>query len=206
VLVASRYPQVTFAISLAGPIVGMIEDRLYAQMNGLRDRGTTDEVVAAITPLWEKSFRAWASGDPRAHDAVHRDIAEWRKKYPRSILPATKQEMEMQGASEFERVLSTWRSLPNDYLSELARFRKKWLAIFGAIDRVVPTDASARNIVRYMALSGNKDYAVAVIPRCGHTPVDVETKRRIRFENLALNWIDDNVVALDNHAHREGSG
>jgi hypothetical protein len=33
---------------------------------------------------------------------------------------------------------------------------------------------------------------VAVIPRCGHVPVDTETKQRVRFENLILNWLDEN--------------
>jgi hypothetical protein len=194
VLAASRYPLVKFAISMAGTVVSMVDDRLYAQLNGFRDRGTSEQTIAEITPFWEQSLAAWASRDPRAHEQVDRDIAEWRKKYPRAILPFTKQEMETR--PELERVLSTWRSLPSDYLTELTRFRKKWFALFGAADRVVPTEVSVKNILRYMALSGNKNFAVAVIPRCGHTPVDVETKQRVLFENLTLNWISENVVAL----------
>jgi hypothetical protein len=102
----------------------------------------------------------------------------------------------METRPDVEPVLPTWHSLSSDYMTELTRFRKKWLAMFGAVDRTVPTDASVKNILRYMALSGNKNFAGAVIPRCGHTPVDVETKRRVLFENLTLNWINENVVAL----------
>lgn len=41
-----------------------------------------------------------------------------------------------------------------------------------------------------------RDLAVAVIPRCGHVPVDAETKQRVRFEHLILNWLDENVAAI----------
>ena len=172
----------------------MVDDRLYAQLNGLRDRGTGEQVIGEITPLSEQSLAAWASTDLKALDRINRDIVEWRKKYPRAILPFTTQEMETR--PELEALSSTWRSLRSEYLTELTRFRKRWLAAFGALDRVVPTEAGVKNIVRYMGISGNKDYAVAVIPRCGHTPVDLETKQRVLFENLTLNWIDENVVAL----------
>ena len=203
VLVASRYQHVTFAVSFAGPVVSMLDDRIYAQLNGLRDRGTSERIVGEITPLWEKSLAAWASPDPRAHEQVDRDILEWRSRYPMAILPAPKREMETR--PEIEAVVPTWRSLSSDYMTELARFRKKWFAMFGAIDRTVPTEASVKNILTYMALSGNRDFAVAVIPRCGHTPIDTETKRRVLFENLTLNWISENVVPLPPRPLRPGS-
>jgi pimeloyl-ACP methyl ester carboxylesterase len=81
-------------------------------------------------------------------------------------------------------------------MTEMARFLKPWFAMFGAVDRTVPTDASVKNILRYMAMSQNTAFAVAVIPRCGHTPVDTETKRRVLFENLMLNWFAENIAAL----------
>jgi len=195
VLAASRYPQVAFALSFAGPVVGMVEDRLYAQLNGLADGGAASpQLIGEITPLWEKSLAAWASRDQRALEEVDREIPEWRKRYSWTVVPFPTRDLDTR--PELERLRPTWRSLSSDYMTELARFRKKWFAMFGAIDRTVPTDASVKNILRYMALSGNKDFAVAVIPRCGHTPVDTQTRERVRFENLALNWISENVVAL----------
>ncbi len=199
VLVASRYPQVAFALSFAGPVVGMVEDRLYAQLNGLADGGAASpQLIGEITPLWEKSLAAWASRDQRALEEVDREIPEWRRRYPWTVVPFPTRDLDTR--PELERLRPTWRSLSSDYMTELARFRKKWFAMFGAIDRTVPTEASVKNILRYMALSGNRDFAVAVIPRCGHTPVDTETRERVRFENLALNWINENVVALPSRA------
>ncbi len=89
----------------------------------------------------------------------------------------------------FHYAIPTWNSLGVDYESELAALDKPWLAIYGAEDRVMPTDASVQVITRSMAESGNDDYTVAVLPRCGHAPVDTETRRRIRFENPILNWL-----------------
>jgi len=108
------------------------------------------------------------------------------------MLPFTKEEMD--SIPDFRAVLPTWYSMPDDYLSELAHFNKKWLAIFGEVDRVVPTEASVKNIIHYMSLSGNRNYNIAVIPECGHAPVNVETKRLIRLDYLVVNWLNDNVI------------
>jgi pimeloyl-ACP methyl ester carboxylesterase len=193
VIAASRFPAIKFVISQAGTVVTAVEDRLYAQLNGMKDGGLlTDSMLAKVRPLWEKSFLAWASNDPLEHEKVNREIEEWRKNYQRQFLPFTKQEME--SIPDFRVVLPTWNSLANDYLTELSTFNKKWLAIFGDADRVVPTEASVKNIVHYMSLSGNKNYNIAIIPEMGHVPVNVKTKRMVRIDNLVINWLDENVI------------
>lgn len=58
----------------------------------------------------------------------------------------------------------------------------------------MPTQASIRNIEHLMALSGNEECEVAIIPRCGHAPVDVETKSLIRIDNLVINWMNDRLT------------
>ncbi len=193
VMAASRFPVIKFVISQAGTVVSTVEDRLYAQLNGMKDAGIiSDQLMNTIRPIWEKSFLAWATNDPGEHEKVNKEIAEWRKKFDRDILPFTKQEMD--SISDFRVVLPTWYSMPNDYLSELSHFNKKWLAIFGEADRVVPTEASVRNILHYMSLSGNKSYNIAIIPEMGHVPVNVKTKRMVRIDNLVINWLDENIV------------
>jgi len=193
VIAASRYPEIKFAVSQAGTVVSKVEDRLYAQLNGMKDAGVlNDSTCILVRPLWEKSFRAWESNDPAEHEKVNTEILEWRKKYDRSVLPYTNYEME--SIPDFRIVLPTWRSMPNDYLTELGHFKKKWLAIFGETDRVVPTEASVKNINHYMLLSGNKDYNIAVISRMGHVPVDTETKRMVNFHYLIINWLNENII------------
>jgi len=161
--------------------------------NRVGDNGSiNDSLYARVKPLWERSFKAWASNDPKKHELVNKEIADWRKVFDRGILPYTKQEME--SIPSFSDVLPTWNSLQYVYLSELKYFNKKWLAIFGEVDRVVPTETSVKNIIYYMSLSGNNNYSIAVIPECGHAPVNVETKRMIRIDNISINWLNDNVI------------
>jgi pimeloyl-ACP methyl ester carboxylesterase len=191
VIAASRFPVFSFVVSFAGTVVSMEDDRLYAQMGSYRSAGISDSLINTVTPLWKRSFRAWASNDLNEHAKVNKEISEWRKKYSRDILPYMKEEMD--SIPEFRSVLSTWNSLSEDYLTELGRFNKKWLAIFGEVDKVVPTQASISNILYYMDISGNKSYNIAVIPKCGHAPVDIETKRLIHIDHLIINWLNENV-------------
>ncbi len=191
VLTASRYPIIKFAVSFAGTVVSAADDRIYAQTNWLHSLNLPDTIYNEVLSLHIKSIKAWASNDPLNHKKANEEISELRKKYDSQILPFTKQEMD--SIQEFVAVLPTWYSLPNDYLTELEHFNKKWLAIFGEADQVVPTMASVSNIIHYMAVSGNKDYHIAVIPNCGHAPVNLETKRMIRLDNIILNWLNEDV-------------
>ncbi len=194
VMAASRYPVIKFVVSFAGSVVSMVDDRWYAQMGGLMARGNSDSVINAVKPVWMQSFEAWASNDPAKHQKADQEIRDWREKTSMTLLPATKEECDNDPALSV--YLSTWNSIPNDYLTELGHFRKKWFALFGNVDQVVPTHASIRNIQKYMALSGNQDYDIAVIPNCGHSPVDTETKRLIRIDHVILNWLNENVHPL----------
>lgn len=192
VLAASRYAEIKFVISFAGTVVNTVEDRIYAQTGSFKARGIPDSTINAIIPLWRRSLEAWKSNDLEEHEKVNKEIREWRKKFDPEILPATKQEMDSN--PDFREVLSTWYSIQYDYLSELAHFNKKWLAVFGEADQVVPTEASVKNIEYYMTLSGNKNYATAVIPNVGHSPVNVETNRVVRIDNLSINWLNENIL------------
>jgi hypothetical protein len=58
---------------------------------------------------------------------------------------------------------------------------------------MLKTEASVRNIIHYMSISGNKDYKIVAIPRCGHAPVDVETKRLIRIDYIIIDWLNQNI-------------
>ena len=192
VLAASRYPAIKYVISFAGTVVSMQDDRIYAPMGSWKDQGINDSLSQLLKPIWQRSFAAWASNNPAEHEKVNKEIMEMRKVFDRDKLPLTKAEMDTM--AECRALLSTWYSMPNDYLTELGHFNKKWLAIFGEDDRVVPTMASIKNIKHYMAISGNTDYYIVVLPRCGHAPVDTETKRMIRIDNLIINWMNNNII------------
>lgn len=45
-----------------------------------------------------------------------------------------------------------------------------------------------------MARGRNTRYTIAGMPRCGHAPVEVETRRMIRMDHLILNWLAHHVL------------
>lgn len=163
------------------------------QSGPLRNYRYSDSLVQLARPLWRESFGAWASNDPQVHEKVNQKIHKYRESFDRGLIPFPKEEMDT--IPEFEDLLPTWNSLQYDYLTEMKHFNKKWLALFGAEDQVVPTEASVKNILHYMSVSGNEDYTIAIIPNCGHAPVDTKTGQRILFENIILNWMNENVLS-----------
>lgn len=188
VVAANRFPVFSFAISMMGPLVDVKEDRLYAQMNGLRAQGASDSLLAEVEPVWRRIIDAWASDDPAEHARIDAEIRAARERLPRRVLPPTIGEVA--GNPAFDEFVPTWASLKYDYVTELDRFGKPLLAIYGGQDQVVPTQASVERILHSVAASGNEAVSVAVLPNCGHAPVDSETRDRIHFENLILNWME----------------
>jgi pimeloyl-ACP methyl ester carboxylesterase len=194
VIAAKRYDVFSFAISYAGTVVSSIEDRINAQKGWLLSQNLADTAFSEIMALHEKSIRAWASENPAEHAAVNLEIDMARSRYSRPLLPWKKEEMETIPA--FDEVLPTWNSLSADYMSEMEHFSKRWLAIFGETDQVVPTKASVENILKYMPMSGNKDYFIAILHDVGHAPVSSKTNRMVRLDNLIINWMKEQRILI----------
>lgn len=189
-LAASRFPLIKFAASYAGDIASTFDGRMYAQLSWLRSKKLSDPVLNEILPLWKKSFRAWVSNNPEDHKKVNKEIYEFRKRFDKEIIPYPKEEMD--SLPSMKMFLPTWNSMKNDYLSELKNFKKKWLTVFGADDIVVSTEVSIKNISSYMNLSGNMDYEIVILPKCGHAPVNSETREMVRIDHIFINWLKEN--------------
>jgi len=192
IIAANRYHEIKFVISFEGTVVSAVDDRINAQKGWLQSLNLPDSAFSELLSLHIKSIRAWASNDPEEHKKLKHEIYEMREKYDAQILPYPKDEMD--SIPDFEFILSTWYSLKYDYLSEMEYFTKKWLAIFGEDDRVVPTNESVENIIHYMKLSGNNDCYVAVIPDCGHGMINLKTNRIIRINHMIINWLNSNII------------
>lgn len=191
ILTASRFPVVKFAVSFAGPVTDAVEDRIYAQTEELRRMNIPEAEFPEVLRIHEKSIRAWGTGDPDELDKVAQEILALRKQ-GRRFLPATKREQDTDPQLAVFR--PTWYSLSADYVTELRHFRKTLLALYGEEDPVVDSKASVETLVRSMGFSGNVHYSIGVLPKCGHAPVDTETKQMIRIDHLILNWLRDNVA------------
>ncbi|MBN2416203.1 alpha/beta hydrolase [bacterium] len=191
VVAASRFPEISFVISYAGTFVSMVEDRIYAQTGSLKQRQVPDSIFAEVVEIHTRSIAAWGTGDIETIERMDREIEALREISGRRYLPATRGEMERNEA--FTAVLPTWHSLAVDYMTEMKQFRKRWLALFGAQDIVVPTYASVENIHRFMNMSGNDDYYVGILPDCGHAPVDSRTGKMIRLDHIVINWLNEHI-------------
>jgi len=189
-LAAARFPLIKFAASYAGDITSTFDSRYYATTGWLKLQNLSDSVLNEILQLWKKSFDAWISDKPEEHKKINIEILEFRKRFDKDILPYPKEEMDT--ISALRGLLPTWNSMKNDYLSELKKFNKKWLTVFGAEDIVVPTDICVKNITNYMNQSGNKDYEIIILPKCGHAPVNSETREMVRIDHIFVNWLKEN--------------
>lgn len=191
ILTASRFPIVKFAVSFAGPVTDAVEDRIYAQTGELRRMNIPEAEFPDVLRMHEKSIRAWGSGDVAKMNEVGEEILALRKQ-GRRFLPVTKEETDTD--PRFAVFRPTWYSLAADYVTELGRFRKMLLAVYGEEDPVVDARRCVEILVRSMELSGNAHYSIAILPKCGHAPVNTETKRMIRIDYIILNWLRDNVA------------
>lgn len=192
VLAASRYPEIKFVISFEGTFVSAVDDRINAQKGWLQSLNLPDSTFSEVLDLHIQSILTWASDDPEKHNKLKPLIYEMREKYDDRLLPYLKEEMD--SIPDFETVLPTWYSLKYDYLSEMENFTKKWLAMFGESDPVVPTRESVENMIHYMQLSGNKNYNIAVIPDCGHGIINLKTNQIIRINHLIIHWVNGEII------------
>ena len=192
IIAASRFKEIKFVVSFEGTVVSAVDDRINAQKGWLKSLNLPDSAYEEVFGLHCRSIRAWASQDAAEHMKVNSDITEMRKKYEANILPWKKEEMD--SIPDFANGLPTWYSLHFDYMSEMRHFNKKWLALFGEKDAVVPTEQSIENTLTYMKQSGNKDYLIAVIPDCGHGVLNLKTKEIIRVNHIIINWVKANVL------------
>ena len=187
VVAAARYPVFRFVVSLMGPTNSMVEDRLLAEKYAAIGRGLNGVEWEDIEPIWRGMIESEATGDPHEVERFDREILEARKRFPSRVLPLVDRASQRGGIHD--RMRPTYASLKYDYVTVMEGFRKPWLAIFGEKDTVVLPEPNIREIHRTTALSGNPDVSIFVFPRTGHSPVDIDTRRRVLFENPILNWM-----------------
>jgi pimeloyl-ACP methyl ester carboxylesterase len=191
VVAAARYPAFGFAVSLMGPTIGTVEDRLLAEKYAAIGRGLEGVTWEEIEPIWRGMIEAEASGDPAVAGRFDEEIVAARERFPRRVLPFLDRASRQGGIHD--RVRPTYASLKYDYVTVMESFGKPWLAIYGEEDTIVLPEPNIREIHRTTSLSGNPDVSIFVFPRTGHAPVDTETGRRVPFENPILNWMQERV-------------
>jgi len=189
VVAAARYPVFHFVVSLMGPVISMVEDRLLAEKYAAIGRGLNGVEWEDIEPIWRGMIEAEATGDPAVVERFDEEILAARDRFPSRVLPFVNRGAQRGGIHD--RLRPTYQSLKYDYVTVMEGFNKPWLAIFGEEDTIVLPEPNIREIHRTTGLSQNSDVSIFVFPRTGHAPVDTETGRRVLFENPILNWMQE---------------
>ena len=190
-LVAARFPIISFAISVSGPIMSLANHANYNIQSALRLRGAADSTIEQVMPTWRRSSTAREKNDPIALKSVDQEIIEMRERFEPSLLPSTQEEVATDsGLISFKPLIN---SMSRDYVTELKQFRKKWLALYGEQDIVVDVKTSVKNIQDCMSISGNQDYTIIIVPEVDHSYINTKTGRQLFWENIYINWLYRNL-------------
>jgi len=189
---AARFPDISFVVNKSGPIVTCEEESNYNIENALKYRSYPDSLIQQVMPYWRKQHSLWTKGDTLQLKSFSNEIIELRKKYDLFLLPSTYEEIYADTNLAFLRPEFT--SMCQNVYKELGHLNKKFLSIYGELDKVVPVDSSVRNIQRLMDDSGNKNYSIIVLPDVDHSFFYPGTNKQIPAINIVLNWLNENIL------------
>ena len=185
-VVAVRYNQLSFAVSVSGPLTSAEATRLYALENDFRRLGVSDSVMTQIMPVWNAHFEAIASNNQTALSALDDDIKALRKRVHRSITPPLSTQLPRTGI---------YNSIGRDYATELEHLNIPWFSLYGADDIIVPVEESLSILHERMEAGGHEDFEIKVIPHSTHSFMHSETREPINFEAMVVDWLLENVIS-----------
>jgi pimeloyl-ACP methyl ester carboxylesterase len=179
-ILASRLPEVAFAISNSGPAIGIEEQDLYGCEHSMRARGHPDDEI-------EKAL-AFVG-------ALH-DEARLGTEYPmvEQQLLASARNQTWYGyltVDEEADWLFIRRAVAEAYdpMLSLRRIRCPYLAVFGGVDPLVPAWESARATGEALVEAGNPDATVVVFPGGDHRIQDPGTARLVAgYVDVVADW------------------
>jgi uncharacterized protein len=187
--VAVRFPCVSAAISLSGPI-GSVADQATVNMeHTLRTRGYSDSLVERVMPLWRRHHAAWAHLDTLEFGALAREVVRLRDSLDPFLIPSTYEELLTDSNLYFLR--PGFNSMSRDYTGELMGLHTPYLAILGELDSLINVRETVANIQKQVQAAGNEDCDLFVIKDADHSLVDRNTGRQLPVERILINWLRD---------------
>ncbi len=192
-LVAVRFPFISFAVSVSGPIGRVADQATYNIRYALRLRGNSDSVTERVMPLWQRHHEAWASLDENEFVELAAQIVALRDSINPLALPSTRHEILTDSNLYFLR--PQFHSMSRDYLGELTRLRVPWLALYGELDPVIDVRESIENIQKLMAAVGHDKYEIVLIKGVSHSLENPETGHQTPTTNIVINWLTETVLA-----------
>jgi pimeloyl-ACP methyl ester carboxylesterase len=157
----------------------------------LKLRGYEDTTIQQVMPIWEKHHKACESLNQDELNEIADEIFRMREFIDTFALPNTYQEFASDSNLYFLKPM--YSSMPNDYLTELAKLDVPWLAIYGEQDPVINVKESIANIQKQMAAAQNHDCEIVRIKDVGHSFEYPGTRDYVRVENIIVNWLNKRI-------------
>lgn len=166
-LLASRLPDLPFAIANSGPSINVQEQNLYACEHTMRSQGHLESTIEHSLAFIREVHEAAGGGtDYATVDA--RILRQARSK------PWYGSYFTIDDAEDWHhfRLLVEERYEPTDALSQI---RCPYLAVYGGLDLLVPAWRSAEESGRVLQLAETTDAAIVVFPDGDHRIQDPKT-------------------------------
>ncbi len=165
-MIAARLPDLAFAIANSGAAIGVEAQNLYGCAHTMRAEGKSEEQIAHALTYLNAMHAAALRGDDYA--MVERQLLDGARGEPWYGYLAIDDAEDWGGICRFV----TERYEPAE---ALARARCPFLAIFGALDVLVPAWESAAISSRALREAGNRDATIVVFPHGNHRILIAET-------------------------------
>lgn len=158
-IVASRRLDLPFAIANSGPAISPQEQDLYGVEHMLRDEGKSEADVARAVEFMKAIHAAAARRDD--YTAVARDLLDAARGQPWASY------LTFDGPDDWGLMLR-FTAEAYDPVEALTSIRCPFLAIFGALDVLLPAHKSAELCSQALRAAGNPDATLAIFPRANH--------------------------------------
>jgi len=183
-VVAVRYPKVSYAVSVSGPLTSVAATRLYALEKNFEEAGVSESVLKQVMPLWKSHFDAIEAQDEDALSKLDLELEKQAGNFHSSLLPPFRDNLPRTGI---------YNSIGRDYVTELDQLSVPWFSLYGAEDIVVPVEESVAILHERMKSADHSGYEVKIIPGVNHSFVNPETQEFMRFESIVVDWMLEKI-------------
>lgn len=179
-ILASRRPDLSFAICNSGPAIGIAEQDLYGCEHTMRSKGHTEEEI-------ERALRFLAALHQEAAHGTGFGVVD------EAIVTDARDQpwygyLTIDDATDW-RFMCRVMSEDYDPVVTMSQIRCPYLAVYGGLDLLVPAWESARASGDALHSAENLDAAVVVFPGGDHRLQDPETgKLAPEYLDLITDW------------------
>ena len=147
-MLAARQPDLAFAVANSGPSIGVAQQNRYGWEHTLRRQGVPDSEIVEAVAFVDAVQIAAAGGE--GYESVERRLLRASREKPWSGY------LTIENAEDWAEV-RLWATEPYDPIDSLRQIRCPFLAVFGALDPLLPAWRSARDAGDALAVAGNRD-------------------------------------------------